>query len=61
MPGNGIIAGFADDGRGKGEASSNKKMLPIDFIGGTIKRMEGVAMQPATHQRDAQPNEEKRK
>ena len=61
MPGNGITAGFAEDGRGKGEASSNKKMLPIDFTGGTIKRMEGVAMQPATHQRDAQPNEEKKK
>ena len=60
MPGNGITAGFANDGCGKGEASSNKKMLPIDFTGGTIKRMEGVAMQSATHLRDAQPNEKKK-
>ena len=61
MPGNNRDADFADDGRGKGEASTNKKMLPIDFIGSPIKRMQRVAMQPAAHQRDAQPNEEKRK
>ena len=53
MPGNGITAGFAEAVRGTGEASSNKKLLPIDFTGGTIKRMEGVAMQPATPTRDA--------
>lgn len=61
MPGKNRDAGFGDDCCSKGEASTNKKMLPIDFTGEPIKRMQRVAMQPAAHQRDAQPNEQKRK
>ena len=49
MPGKNRDAGFGDDGCSKGEASTNKKILLIDFTGEPIKRMQRVVMQTAAH------------